>query len=102
MPPGRRPISPRGRLFGSDVTFDVLVATSKRPDGFRASDLFDELGTTTETVSRELAKLASLNILEEAPEAGTDRDRPYRRGRSKLARRVRELPDLIEGEIADR
>ncbi len=101
MPRGRRPISARGRLFGSDVTFAVLVATSERREPFRSVDLFEEIGATQETVSRELAKLASLNILEAVPEAGNDRELPYRRGRSALARQVRRLPRLIEAELRD-
>lgn len=92
-------MSPRGKLFGSDVTFDVLVATSRRSGAFRSTDLFDEVGATPETVSRELAKLASLRVVEAAPEAGDGRERPYTKGRSPLARRVLELPDLIEAEL---
>lgn len=94
---GRRSVSTRGRLFGSDTAFEVLAAAQRRGDRpFTATDLAGEIDATHAAISRELAKLESLGVLETAPRGRDERERPFRSGRSQLARRVLSLPRLIE------
>jgi hypothetical protein len=101
MAAGRKPVSPRGKLFGSDVVFDVLVAANKRGrKSFRAVDLVEELGVVHQTVTNELSKLESLRVLELVADGGSAKEKPYRVLRSNLAKTVLHLPVLIQSELA--
>jgi hypothetical protein len=97
---GRRSVSTRGRLFGSDTVFEVLTAARKRGRrSFTATDLVGEIDATHAAIAKELAKLQSLRVLEAAPPSGDSRERPFRAGGSRLARQVLALPELIERDL---
>jgi hypothetical protein len=99
---GRRSVSTRGRLFGSDTVFEVLSAARSRGTGsFTAADLAGEIDATHAAVAKELAKLVSLRVLEAAPPSGDSRERPFRAARTRLARQVLALPELIEQDVPD-
>jgi hypothetical protein len=99
---GRRSVSTRGRLFGSDTVFEVLSAARKRGTrSFTAADLVGEIDATHAAIAKELAKLESLRVLQPAPRSGDSRERPYRRRNSRLARQVLALPALIERDLLD-
>lgn len=99
---GRRSVSTRGRLFGSDTVYEVLSAARKRGRrSFTAADLVGEIDATHAAIAKELAKLQSLRVLEAAPPSGDSRERPFRAGNSQLARQVLALPALIERDVLD-
>ena len=97
---GRRSVSTRGRLFGSDTVYEVLAAAGRRGSGsFTAAELSGEIDATHAAIAKELAKLDSLRVLEQAPRRGDSRERPFRARRSPLARQVLALPALIERDL---
>lgn len=96
---GPKPTTAKGKLFGSDVTFQVLAAASRRRGSFRTADLLDEVAASRKAVDLELAKLADLHVLQLQKDPASKRDRPYVRGQSDLAKQVLRLPRLINQEL---
>lgn len=93
----REPLSQHARIFGGDSLYEVLAAVAKAKGVFHGSALADELGRSSASLQRELAKLLALGAIVEQMAPGMRR--PMTRADTKLARNLFNLPTLIEARL---